>query len=274
MRAMTSGLKIENVRYGSRTGYLAYPARAALPLPGVVVIPEAWGVEEHIENVVRRVAHAGYVALAPDLLSTDGVRPEAVAHARIDAVKAFLDELAPEKRDAAGIEAGLTGKPAEQAASIRATLAGVFGQLAVMDSFVPALLETSAFLRAHEACRGQKVASLGFCMGGGLSGRLAAADAELAGAVIFYGSAPPDEQAAKIRCPLIGFYADADERINAGIPAFAAALAAADVRFERHDYPGAKHAFFNDTRPHYHAAAARETWWRTLGFLRQQLTLG
>ena len=60
-------VKGEWVSYGSERGYLAFPPRAALPLPSVVVIQEIFGVVEHIEDVTRRIAAAGYVALAPDL---------------------------------------------------------------------------------------------------------------------------------------------------------------------------------------------------------------
>ena len=74
MQEVSMALKTEWVRYGSRSGYFAMPERAATPLPAVVVIQEIWGVEEHIEDVTRRIAAAGYAALAPDIFSENGER--------------------------------------------------------------------------------------------------------------------------------------------------------------------------------------------------------
>lgn len=71
-------IKSEWVRYGDQVGYLAVPELAATPLPSIVVIQEIVGVDEHIEDVTRRVAAAGYVALAPDLFSVNGERPPAL----------------------------------------------------------------------------------------------------------------------------------------------------------------------------------------------------
>ena len=71
-------IKSEWVHYGDQIGYLARPERAAAPLPGVVVIQEAWGVNEQIEDVTRRIAAAGYLALAPDLFAVKGERPPAL----------------------------------------------------------------------------------------------------------------------------------------------------------------------------------------------------
>ena len=70
-------VKAEWISYGNRSGYLAVPERAALPLPAVVVIQEIWGVDEHIQDVTRRIAAAGYAALAPDLWAEHGERPAA-----------------------------------------------------------------------------------------------------------------------------------------------------------------------------------------------------
>jgi len=66
----------------------------------------------------------------------------------------------------------------------------------------------------------------------------------------------------------MGFYGGLDARINAGLPAFAEAMAVAGKRFEYQVYEGAAHAFFNDARPVYHAGAARDAFSRLLTFLR------
>jgi carboxymethylenebutenolidase len=105
-------------------------------------------------------------------------------------------------------------------------------------------------------------------MGGGLTALLACEEPELAGAAIFYGSAPPLERVKDITCPVVGFYGALDARINAGLPAFAAAMEAAGKAFEYQVYEGAGHAFFNDTRPAYEVRATRDATSRLLQFLR------
>jgi carboxymethylenebutenolidase len=108
-------------------------------------------------------------------------------------------------------------------------------------------------------------------MGGGLSALLACNDPELAVACIYYGMSPPAELLPRIACPVYGFYGGEDARINGGLPAFAEAMAKAGKRFEQHVYPGAAHAFFNDQRPSYHAAASRDALVRTLQAFRTHL---
>ena len=89
--------------------------------------------------------------------------------------------------------------------------------------------------------------------------------------VAFYGSAPTLEDVPKIKAALLIQSAETDERINAGWPAYEAALKAADVKYERHLYPGTQHGFNNDTTPRYDAAAAKLAWERTLAFFNKHL---
>ncbi|MBW7456357.1 dienelactone hydrolase family protein, partial [Paenibacillus sepulcri] len=139
--------------------------------------------------------------------------------------------------------------------------------------FTRQVAATSAWLRdTYEYSYGRGVASMGFCLGGTLSGRLAALDPELRGAVIFYGSAPPSESIPEIQCPVTGFYGELDKRITSAVPEFAEAAEKAGVAFEYHIYDGAQHAFFNDTRPSYYVDAARDAYGRTLQFMQQVLT--
>jgi carboxymethylenebutenolidase len=105
-----------------------------------------------------------------------------------------------------------------------------------------------------------------------LAGLLSTDEPALAGAAIFYGTAPPLDRVPHIASPLIGFYAGLDERVNAGISAFAEALAAAGKSFERYVYPNAKHGFFNEDRPAYDANASRDAYARLLEFLRTHLS--
>lgn len=116
-----------------------------------------------------------------------------------------------------------------------------------------------------------RVGVVGFCWGGGISNYLATQLPELAAAVPFYGANPPAEDVPKIKARLRVHYAGNDERINAGAPAYEAALKAAGVRHEIHHYPGTQHGFNNDTTPRYDASAAKLAWQRTLDLFRDTL---
>jgi carboxymethylenebutenolidase len=262
-------VQTEWVRYGEHSGYLARSERAALPLPGVLVIQEIWGVDTHIEDVTRRLAEAGYAALAPDLFSTGGARPEPLSRPRISEAQAFMNTMSPAGwRDPAVRAEALVGRPEAERGRIEETLAELFGTLGQMDRFVPALRAAAGYLRRQcPASLGQPVACVGFCMGGGLAALLACEEPELAGAAIFYGSAPPLERVPNIQCPVAGFYGGLDERVNAGLPAFTEAMRSWGKSFEAQVYEGAAHAFFNDARPSYHVGAARDAFARLLAFL-------
>jgi len=130
-------------------------------------------------------------------------------------------------------------------------------------------LAALAFLRGAGNGR---VAAIGFCWGGAVVGRLATLDPALDGAIVYYGRAPEAERVPAIKAPLLLHYAGLDERINAGVPAFTAALDAAGTRYERHTYEGANHAFNNDaSAARYDAAAAALAWGRSMAFLRRTL---
>jgi len=89
--------------------------------------------------------------------------------------------------------------------------------------------------------------------------------------VPFYGGQPPAAEVTKIKAPLLIHYAGTDERINAGWPAYEAALKAAGKHYEAHFYAGTEHGFNNDTTPRFDAAAAKLAWGRTLAFFKQNL---
>ena len=93
----------------------------------------------------------------------------------------------------------------------------------------------------------------------------------LKAAVPFYGPQPASEDVPKIKASLLLHYAGLDERVNKGIPAYEAALKNASVDYRIFMYEGAQHAFFNDTSPRYHEAAAKLAWERTIAFLKQEL---
>jgi carboxymethylenebutenolidase len=116
-----------------------------------------------------------------------------------------------------------------------------------------------------------KVGAVGFCYGGGIVNYLATQLPDLAAGVPFYGSQPSAEDTAKIKAPLLLNYAGDDERINAGWPAYEAALKAAGVSYEAYIYPGVQHGFNNDTTPRFDQAAAKLAWSRTIGFFNKHL---
>src|SRR6478735_8099094 len=112
-----------------------------------------------------------------------------------------------------------------------------------------------------------KVGAIGFCWGGGAVNNLAVADPDLSDGVAYYGGQPKAEDVPKIKAALMLHYAGLDERINAGIPAFEAALKQAGKTYEIHTYEGANHAFNNDTNAaRYDKEAADLAWRRTVGF--------
>ncbi|MGA2471546.1 MAG: dienelactone hydrolase family protein [Solirubrobacteraceae bacterium] len=261
---------------GQVAAYLARPAWAKAPVPGVIVIQEVWGVDGHIQDVADRFASAGYAALAPDLYSVGG-RPPALAAERVAQAKAFLNTIPPPEWQAVlGDEAarakalGVLGD--DERRQVGETLGVLFGGMRDgPERHVSVLRAALSSLRAHPACAGRAVGSVGFCMGGGLSALLACEEPDLGAAAIFYGSSPSAEQAGRIRCPLRGFYGHDDPRIVGGLPAFGAALSAAGTDHELRIYPDTPHAFFNDTRPSYRPEAARDAWGRTLAFFAQAL---
>jgi carboxymethylenebutenolidase len=144
-----------------------------------------------------------------------------------------------------------------------------FGKLDQAKARADFVAATRALLALPEG-NGQ-VGVVGFCYGGGMANYLATQVPELAAAVPFYGGQPPVSEVAKIKSPLLIHYAGKDERINAGWPAYEAALKAAGVRHEGHIYAGTEHGFNNDTTPRFDAAAAQLAWSRTLGFFKARL---
>jgi carboxymethylenebutenolidase len=264
-------IRTDWIRYDHHLGYLAWPDQAATPLPSVVVIQEVWGVDAHIQDVTRRIAAAGYAALAPDLYAVDGQRPRVVTSERVAEVQAFMSASPPIAwTNPEAREAELAKLPGAQRIRIDETHKALFAATGGLERFVPSLLDATRYLReSGSASRGQKVACVGFCMGGGLSALLACHDPDLSGAAIFYGRAPPLDLVAQIRCPVVGFYGALDERINVGVPAFAEAMRAAARSFEHWIYQDARHGFFNDGRPSYDAPAVRDSFVRLLEFLRR-----
>ena len=131
-------------------------------------------------------------------------------------------------------------------------------------------LAAAEWLKSRPDCTG-KVGIVGFCFGGGIANMVATRVPDLAAAVPFYGAQPKAEDVPRIKAPLLIHYAEHDDRINAGIPAYEAALKANHVRYQIFTYPGTQHGFNNDTTPRYDKAAAQLAWQRTIDFLKKNL---
>jgi carboxymethylenebutenolidase len=139
-------------------------------------------------------------------------------------------------------------------------------QTKIREDFVAA----ANYLKTRSDCTG-RIGAIGFCYGGAIVGMLATRLPDLAAAVPFYGGQPRAEDVPGIKAPLLIHYAQNDERVNAGWPAFEAALKANKVTYTMHMYAGAQHGFNNDTTPRYDAAAAKLAWQRTLDFFGKHL---
>jgi carboxymethylenebutenolidase len=215
--------------HGEVRGYLVRPAGVAGPVPGVVVVHENRGLNPYIEDVARRVAKAGFVALAPDGLTSVGGYPG---------------------NDEKGRELQQQVDPAK-----------------LMNDFFAAI----EFLMSSDLTA-DKIGITGFCYGGGVSNAASVAYPELAAAVPFYGRQAPVEDVPKIQAPLLLQFAENDANVNAGWPAYEAALKETGKVYEAYIYPGTNHGFHNDSTPRYDEAAAKLAWDRTIGWFKQYLS--
>lgn len=136
----------------------------------------------------------------------------------------------------------------------------------LMEDFFAAFV----FLRDHPDSTG-KVGAVGFCYGGGVCNALAVAFPEMAASVPFYGRQPRAEEVPQIKAPLLIHYAEKDERVNAGWPAYEAALQANGKEYQAFIYPGTQHGFHNDTTPRYDESAAKLAWQRTQALFAEKL---
>ena len=248
-------------------GFLALPEGEG-PFPALIVIQEIWGLVDHIRDVARRFANEGYVALAPDLYT--GEWSEVMSPERIAAGMAFLRNAPQEvQRDPSRLESALTDRPQEERDAIK-MLASVMSPNQRF-RFAEDLLGAVEYLKSRREVDGDRIGSIGFCMGGAVSGSLATLSPDLRAAVIFYGQNPPLERIPDIRARVLGIYGGEDHRITDTVPELDAAMKGAGKSFEYHVYPGAPHAFFNDARANYREEAARDAWQRVLAFFDETL---
>jgi carboxymethylenebutenolidase len=143
---------------------------------------------------------------------------------------------------------------------------GKLDQSKTREDFVVA----AGVLKSRPECTG-KIGVVGFCYGGAIANMLATRISDLGAVVPFYGTQPAAADVAKIKAPLLIHYADNDDRVNAGWPAYETALKASNVTYTMYRYPGTQHGFNNDTTPRYDRPAAALAWQRTVDFLNKNL---
>ncbi len=131
-------------------------------------------------------------------------------------------------------------------------------------------IEAYNYLKNHENCNG-KIGVVGFCFGGWISNMMAVRIPDLGAAVPYYGRQPSNEDATKIKTPLLLQYAELDTRVNAGWPAFEAVLKANNIDYEAYIYPKVNHGFHNNTTPRFDKKAADLSWQRTIDFFKKHL---
>lgn len=199
--------------------------------PGILVIHENRGLNDHIRDVTRRVAKAGYAAFGVDLLSRQGGTSQ------------FTD---PEAQTAAYNRT----RPEERRQDM----------LSALQTF-----------REQNYVRGDRMGAVGFCAGGGNVFDLATNTDLLAAAVVFYGPPPSNDQLANIRPPLLGIFAENDRGITGRVPDVLNALNTPRKPYELHIYQGVGHAFHNNTGAAYNAEAACDAWDKTLRFFSRNL---
>jgi len=225
---------IEVPASGGMTCFLARPKDAARA-PAVLVIQEAFGVNGHIQDVTRRVAAEGYVALAPDLYWRAGKQRTV---------------------------------PYDQIGEAIALMQGVSDQDIVADvGNAIAYLERQPFVRAD------RIGITGFCMGGRVA-YLAACELpeKIKAAAPFYGGGIPIDKTAKLRSPVLAFFGEKDAFIPLdSVEQLKAELKRTGKQAEVVVYPGADHGFFCDERASYQAEAARGSWDRLKRFFATHL---
>ncbi len=221
---------------GSETimGYLARPSQGSGPWPAVLVCHENRDLTAHIEDVVRRFAKSGYVALGVDLLSRAGGTKAVTDDTQIPGL---LTQNVQPTRHVGDFQAGL------------------------------AYLKTQAFVAKD------KFAMTGYCFGGGMTWLTASMTPDLKAIAPHYGPTPADAKvAANIKAQVLGVYASTDPNLNARIPELEAALKEGKVTYEMKLYPDSQHAFHNDTNAdRFQPAAAKAAWTDTLALFDKVL---
>ena len=234
--------------------------------PGIIVIHEAFGLNEQIRGVARRYAKEGYATIAPQLFSRNS---DVMNEKNIESAMRYMYSAPPDKRtDPATIQQLMSKMPETER-----KVATIFflGREQMEKQMAQDLLDCKNYLQSLDFVRGEKLGIMGFCMGGGLTYQLSTMY-PFAASVPFYGANPkPLESVERISGPILAFYAGEDERINAGVPTLVEAMVKHKKQFALKIYKGAQHSFFNETRPSYNKEAANDAWDSSLAFFNKNL---
>ncbi len=244
--------------------------------PGLILIHEIWGLNQQIEGVADRFANEGYAVAAPDLMGSDPKLAPVFAAESVAAVRRFMATLQPGRmRDQSYQQQELAKLPEGERATVGRFYSVAFGGALPYGRFLEELSSTHAHLAEQPSVIPARIGSLGFCFGGSMSARLACTGKTQA-CVVFYGQNPdPIDLVEKMNCPFLGNYGGEDAGLDATLDKLVAAMVRYKKDFEMKIYPGAPHAFFNETSPAtYREAAAKEAWERSLGFLDRTLKQG
>jgi carboxymethylenebutenolidase len=215
---------------GPLRGYLATPTGTEV-YPGVLVVHDAQGLTEHFKDIARRLAKAGFVALAPDLASRAG----------------GTDALA----DPAKVTSALAGMGPGQ--------------------FLQDLNASVRHLEAHPLVAKTRIGAIGFGLGGNIIWLVLFANHDVKAAVCVSGSVPADRMAASLNAAVLTIYGENDQRDTEGVTEFENAMKKAGLAFTVKVEPKAGRDFFNDTTSRYVPAAAKDAWGLTLDWFAQHL---
>ena len=234
---------------GTIQAYVAVPQKSGHYKGAVLVAHELWGLTEQIKRTADRLAEQGYMALAPDLFSTDKInrQPSAELQAAIFSADEHVRYNAmPELR-----------------AMIAPTQTPQFKLLAL------SRLESCFEYLYNQPLAHQKVSIVGFGLGGGYAFELAMREQRLQTAIVFYGRSPNVQAELRhIRCPILAFYGSKETALAKESTAVDQHMNQAGVTFRSVMYEGAGHAFFNEDNGFaYNSIAAKDSWRRALDFL-------
>ncbi len=244
--------------------YVVYP-EIATKAPVVVLVHEIFGESDWFKEMADELAGAGYIAIAPDLLSGWGPNAAAKQMAGMGADDHMhMDAGAPGAAYAAATPGGTTAFPDQQSV-VRAVVA-------LPDAEVLADLDAAADYGKKLPASSGKTFVAGFCWGGGKSFLYATHRKDLSGAFVFYGPPPPADAMKNIVAPVYGFYAANDARITATVPQTTADMKAAGKVYEPVIYDGAGHGFMRAGEAP--DASAANTAARAEGFRRLVNLLG
>ena len=246
------------------TTYVAAP-KSEGRYPAIIIVHEAWGLNEQIKGVANRYAEQGFVSIAPHLFS----REKNLTEQAIEKAMMRIWQIPPEKRnDPSAVQSLMESLPENEREIMNFFFTGRENAEKIMVQDLLCCLDYAKNLDTVDA---EKLGITGFCLGGGLTYQLAT-EYPFNAAVPFYGANPkPLEAVAKINGPIFGVYAGEDQRITSGVPALVESMIRHKKTFQMKIYQGTQHAFFNETRPSYNKAAAQDAWTMTLAFFNKNL---